>query len=47
MIVITAELVLTFFTFAYIIVETTIFIKDHMRQGTKEVVEEKQVIIAS
>jgi hypothetical protein len=36
--VITAELALTLFTFAYISVETTVFIKDHVRLEPKEVV---------
>jgi len=42
--VVTVELALTLFTFAYVIVETTFFIKDHMKRSIKEVTNEKQVL---
>jgi hypothetical protein len=44
-IVITAEFALTLFTFAYVFVETSLFLKDHIRQGTKEVPDEKQGLL--
>jgi hypothetical protein len=41
----TAELALTLFTFVYVVAETTIFINDHLRRGTRNVIEENQVRI--
>jgi hypothetical protein len=41
----TTELALTLFTFVYIVAETTMFINDHMRRGTRKVIEENQVRI--
>ena len=40
--VVTAELALTLFTVAYIIVETTLFLRDHMGWRTKGTIEETQ-----
>ena len=42
---VTLELALTLFTFTYIIVETTIFIKEHMKLGIEKVTNEKQVLV--
>ena len=42
--VVTAEFALTLFTFMYVVVETTIFVKEHMKWRIKQVTNEKQVL---
>jgi hypothetical protein len=44
-IVITAEFALTLFTFAYVIIETSIFLKNHIQQQAKEAPDEQQVLV--
>ena len=45
--VVTAELGIALFTFIYIVVETTIFIKKHMKRRIHEDTNENQVFLAN